>query len=115
MGGEDTVRQRLETLHKTDELLAKSLVTSIKPVHKKNRKSDGRKDDAGHKQGKVVYLTLLDYRVYLRPVPTEEQICLEVSFSLTSQVSQEEVWGQVRGLQELPEGEQGQEDQAQGQ
>ena len=50
MGGEDTVRQRLETLHKTDELLAKSLVGAIKPGTKKGKRSDGQKD-TGHKKG----------------------------------------------------------------
>ena len=51
MGGEDTVRQRLETLHKTDKLLAKSLVGAIKPGTKKGKRSDGQKEDAGHKKG----------------------------------------------------------------
>ena len=48
MGGEDVVRQRLEAHHKTDELLAKSLV-SKKPA--KTRRGDGHKNDSRQKKG----------------------------------------------------------------
>ena len=47
MGGEDVVRQRLEAHHKTDELLAKSLV-SKKPA--KTRRGDGHKNDSRQKK-----------------------------------------------------------------
>ena len=99
MGGEDVVRQQLEAHHKTDELLAKSLV-SKKPA--KTRRGDGHKYDSRQKKGNFLSIVQSTY-LFLSSSTQTTKVGVKVALQVSQKIR--EAFGhQGRPLQEGSKG-----------